>query len=212
MKKLIIVLTLMFVTTLALASCGEGNSSTRATREDLVGVWVVDSGSGRGTTLSLNDDGTGRRGGFPGETFDWSMSGTTLRINRRNAPAREESNERWRFTIEGDVLRLESRQQTGLTRTHFRDGALGEPDPAIIGIWAWNTNAYWEYQFDADGSGRRGEHGSFTAFTWGVTDETLRIRLNSTPNVAGVLRNESWRFTIGSGDNGETLRLESMNN
>ena len=193
MKKIInllITLTFLSAATLLLTGC-----DSQGVNPDLVGTWVYQRDLG--VTMRLDDDGTGRRGGLPGETFDWTASSSELRINRRNAPAREIENERWNFTLDGDVLRIESRQQAGTVRYHLRDGVVGEVDSAFIGSWAWDGNIFWEYVFNADGTGTRGLPDDMDGFTWGILDDMLRIRLNSVP--LGAARNEHWNFTL-SGD------------
>jgi len=182
---------------LTLTGC-EGSSEEMP---NLEGTWV--RYRDLGYTMTLNADGTGRRGGISGESFDWTTTRRELRINRRNARSNEIANERWSVSLENDILRIESRQQSGLVRTYIRDGAVGEVDQSLVGAWYWNTNFFWEYVFDADGTGRRGIMGEMSSFTWGVVDDTMRIRLNTVP--AGHSRNEHWTFDIDDG----SLRLEN---
>jgi len=202
MKKYIsALLAFVFLATavLVLTSC-----SNQSVNPDLVGMWVRENNPG--LTMSLNDTGGGRRGGTPGEAFDWTASSSELRINRRNAPSREIANERWNFTLENDVLRIASRQQSGLVRYYLRDGAVGEVDQALVGTWAWEGDLFWEYVLNPDGTGERGTPGDMAAFTWGVVDGVMRLRLNSVP--VGHVRNQHWDFTI-TGDN---LHLSNRHN
>jgi len=202
MKKLVITvsaITILFAAMLSLTGC-----DSQGINPDLVGTWVMDNDLG--ITMTLNESGGGRRGGVPGEAFDWTASDRELRINRRNAPSREIQNERWNFTLEGDVLRIESRQQTGLVRYHIRDGSVGEVEPAVVGTWTWDDNLFWEYIFNADGTGTRGFYDDITNFDWGVVDGIIRMRLRGVP--VGYINNEHWNFTI----NGDSLRLESRHN
>ena len=102
---------------MSLTGCIGGNGEQD---EALVGQWVWDGDSTY--VYDFNSDGTGQRGGghFGVETFTWSTSGDELRINRDQAARDEIRNERWNYTISGDVLTIESRQEAGMIFSYTR--------------------------------------------------------------------------------------------
>jgi len=113
MRKFVSLLAILLVSLVVLVGCSGGND------EDLVGRWAWDGGAS--FVYTFNADGTGSRG-FPGvtETFSWSTSGSQLRINRDETPRGEIRNERWDYTIDGNRLTIESRQERGTTYTYIR--------------------------------------------------------------------------------------------
>jgi len=118
MKKFATILTLAAICVLALAftGCFGGNQD-----EDLVGTWGWDLGPA--FVYIFNEDGTGSRGivGIETEEFEWSTSGSQLRINRTGTVASGEiRNERWDYTIENNVLTIESRQESDLVLRYIR--------------------------------------------------------------------------------------------
>lgn len=192
----------LFMALFLLAGCGN-----HGINEDLIGIWVVDDAAARGTELQLNADGTGRRWALPGvtgEVFDWTATDTELRINRRNAAADEVANERWDFTLADGILRKESRQDRTLVRTFYQENALGHPDAALVGAWAWNDDLLFEYHFSADGTGLRGYTNHFEAFSWGMREGVIRMRFNDAPP-PGYTRHQSWDVTL----TGDALRLQN---
>ena len=99
---------------LTLTACGGSQD------EALVGVWEWDMGPA--FTYTFRADGTGSRGvpGIEYETFRWSTSGDRLNVNRDQSASGEIRNERWTYTISGNRLTIDSRQEAGLTFTYIR--------------------------------------------------------------------------------------------
>lgn len=110
----ILLLSAICLVALALVGCGGSQD------EALVGTW--DFPEIPGWSYTFNEDGSGQRGmpGFGVETFNWSTSGTQLRINLDNAPAGYTANERWDYEISGNRLTITSRQTDGLTFSYTR--------------------------------------------------------------------------------------------
>ena len=79
----------------------------------LVGAWEWDMGETY--VYIFNEDGTGTRG-VPDviEEFYWGVVGTDLFINLGFII------ESWRYTIDGDVLTIDSNQRSGLTFSYIR--------------------------------------------------------------------------------------------
>ena len=105
----------LLVSVMALTGCGGSGGD-----ENLAGTWTWDVDSS--FQYIFNADGTGSRG-FTGavETFTWSTrSGDELRLRRNNAPSGEITNERWTYTIDGNVLTIDSRQVSGMTFSYIR--------------------------------------------------------------------------------------------
>jgi len=86
----------------------------------LVGSWTWDEDANY--IYIFNNDGTGTRGWFGfEETFTWSIPDSgQLNIYRDHAPLGEIRNERWNYTIVGNVLTMDSRQVAGLTFSYIR--------------------------------------------------------------------------------------------
>lgn len=77
--------------------------------EALIGTWEWDANDDY--TYAFNADGTGTRGlSADPESFEWSTDGDHLMIGF----------ESWTFTIEGDVLTIDSRQVDGMTFSYIR--------------------------------------------------------------------------------------------
>jgi len=101
--KLLLVATFLVMAT-SLVGCGGRD-------EALVGTWTWDGNPDY--LFTFNSDGTGRRGGGANhiETFTWSTSGDTLRVNLDNAPFLfDVRNERWNYTVRGNTLTIDSLQ------------------------------------------------------------------------------------------------------
>jgi len=116
MKKVVLFFLVgaLLVSTLALAGCSRGND------EDLVGTWAWEDFADY--TYVFNSDGTGTRGVTGArESFTWSTSSDQLRINREgDIPSGEIRNERWTYTIDGDVFSIVSRQDTSRSYSYVR--------------------------------------------------------------------------------------------
>jgi len=175
-----------------LTACGGGGEIY----EGLVGRWQAPGNMG--VIYRFNEDGTGRRTIGTGESFTWSVSGDTLRINRDReyVGSNEIRNERWTFSIGANRrLNLSSQQQSGLTLNLDQVGIV---DPLFLGTWEWNEYPAWRYVFNDTGGGNRGIEGNTDSFSWGIAGDQLRIFVAS-----GL--SDSWYATI----EGDTLRLEN---
>ncbi|MCL2363310.1 MAG: hypothetical protein FWC71_01450 [Defluviitaleaceae bacterium] len=192
-KYLLAMATLLFVLTGLLTGCGGGEIY-----EDLVGRWQ--STQSMAMMFTFNEDGTGSR---RGETFTWSVSGDTLRINRdrQYVESGEIRNERWTFTIgDNQTLRLSSQQERGFILNFNQVGIV---DPALASTWEWNDDPTWRYVFGEAGGGNRGFEGDVNHFIWGMVNGQLRIFALGATNVT-----DSWNVTI----TGNTLRLQNTRN
>lgn len=112
MKKVLsfLLVSILLVGVLALAGCGGGGQD-----ENLVGTWEWEL-LGDDLYYTFNDDGTGHFNIFGDVSeFSWTTSGEQLRINRTgDIPSGEIRNERWNYTINGNRLTIESRQEDDL--------------------------------------------------------------------------------------------------
>ena len=114
MKKLFVFAGVLALLTgvLVLTACGGGGRD-----EALLGNWSWEL---TGDTKTFNDDGTGTRTFFgEPDPFTWSTNGDRLNINRDSAARGETRNERWTYTISGNTLTIESRQED-LTMVYIR--------------------------------------------------------------------------------------------
>ena len=70
-----------------------------------------------------------------------------------------------------------------------------ERDEALVGTWSWTGNLRWEYVFEADGNGTRGDEGTETvaSFTWSTDDNVLTI------NPGRNYHNEAWLYSFNDG-------------
>jgi len=190
--KYLIMLTFMKLALVVfLTGCGSGGD----VYEGLFGRWRTPTFPA--VTYTFNEDGTGSR---TGETFTWSVSGQTLRINRdrQYVQSGEIRNERWDFSIGTNRrLNLTSQQQRGLT---FNMDQIGIVDELFVGTWTWNENPEWRYVLNETGGGNRGFEGNTDSFSWGIANGQLRIFILATTGVS-----DSWYATI----TGDTLRLEN---
>jgi len=89
--------------------------------EELVGTWAWDNM--HAWVYNFNADGTGTRG-MEGsmESFTWEVAANNeLRLDRGvGAPAGEIRNERWTYSIAGDVLTIDSLQEAGMSFSYIR--------------------------------------------------------------------------------------------
>ena len=164
-------------------------------------------------------DGMGVRGFSDGEEeFQWRTSGDTLLIET------DIGAEGWTFTIQGDILTLDSLQEQGLSFSYFRVGSdlyyeifdeffadfdfgfdfdtdelVGTViDMDLVDIWVWYDNNTYFLAFDDDGFGMRGFYPDLDLFAWGTQDgDHLMI------SIGRFL--ENWTFTI----DGDTLTIDS---
>lgn len=119
-KKFLGLFAVLFLSVGLLVACGGGDDDDAGVVEglELVGDWAYENFAG--WTYTFNEDGTGIRGPATqrGE-FEWSVSGDTLTIDCSirmfNVPT-----DRWTFTIEGDVLILDSQQGNFVYRYNRR--------------------------------------------------------------------------------------------
>jgi hypothetical protein len=161
---------------------GFGSSSgTALTEQELIGTWAWESDAT--WTYHFDADGTGSRNteGSRRESFDWRISGSTLRIDSQTSRALSFGvrNERWTMHLDGEILVLRSQQNRSLEYGYIRIG--DDPDASLTaeqlaGTWNWSDNAAWQYFFHVDGEGTRGGGGSgVEEFQWRVQDGVLYI-------------------------------------
>jgi hypothetical protein len=88
--------------------------------EELVGVWAASLDSSY--LVTLNEDGTGRRGrGSEAETFRWATDYERLNIIRDEAPVGMIRGEMWNFEVYEETLTLTNRQdEYAPERTFYR--------------------------------------------------------------------------------------------
>jgi len=192
-KALMYVATLVALMALSILLTGCGGSGE--VYEGLVGRWRTPGFPGM--TYTFNDDGTGQRGS---ETFTWSVSDDTLRLNRDRefVGSGEIRNERWTFSIGTNRrLSISSQQQRGLVVNLDQVGDVYE---ALVGTWNWDVDPSWRYVLQETGNGNRGVEGNTDVFLWGVIDGQLRIFFSMGDGLT-----DSWDATI----TGDTLRLQN---
>jgi len=75
-------------------------------------------------------------------------------------------------------------------------------DNTLVGHWSYTENSAWRYEFDSNGTGRRGSEPDALSFEWSTRDGSrLILHFGS-----GYL-NDSWDYKI----NGDTLSLVRSN-
>jgi len=168
--------------------------------QSLVGTWAWVEGVQ--WTYVFNEDGTGTRG-WTGETdnFHWGVVDGVVRMEMQGALAAGMfRNEWWAYRIDDEVLRLESRHVAGYEMAYYYilDAGIGEANSALVGMWEWDEDYEWLYNFNADGTGTRGWYDELVEFTWGTEGNILRF-------LGWDGSTESWDFEIIDG----MLRLES---
>ena len=126
MKKIFIMVALLFVV-ITLSACDRNDSNGETGGSELVGTWVYEEFSD--WIYIFYDDGTGRRGlvdsgvyGIHGEaSFEWESEDGNLDIDCSVGLFGDHFNpDKWTYTIEGDTLILESRQERGLVYRYTR--------------------------------------------------------------------------------------------
>jgi hypothetical protein len=77
-------------------------------------------------------------------------------------------------------------------------GGADVSEHALVGTWAWNTNAGFTYVFNADGTGVRGGAGMpRQGFSWSIpSDGRLNIDIDRADVVQGTRRAERWDYSI----------------
>ena len=72
-----------------------------------------------------------------------------------------------------------------------RDQSADMSDHALVGIWEWDDNRIWQYNFSPDGTGTFGYPDELRRFTWSIPEEGhLRI------SVQGLMGAENWDYII----------------
>ena len=66
----------------------------------------------------------------------------------------------------------------------------GQQDEALVGTWVWEGNVSYEYVFNSDGTGRRGE-AEMLIFTWSVRRDGRLIL-----DFGRDYENDDWIYTI----------------
>jgi hypothetical protein len=174
MKKNKMLGVLVLTLTLVLTSCG--NSGTQS--PELVGTWAGNHNDF--DRYTFYEDGTGVRG-LPDsrETFRWSNPRAgRLTIRRDNAQLGEIRKEQWNYTISGNTIAFESRQQTGMIFSYTKvDAATGRPimelppiGHILIGTWFWEFNELYQTIFYEDGTGTRGQPDDRLTLQWTIPE------------------------------------------
>ncbi|MCL2360269.1 MAG: hypothetical protein FWC73_00465 [Defluviitaleaceae bacterium] len=159
----------------------------------VVGRWVWDANEGY--AYEFLADGTGRRGWYPElDNFTWSTTAADNHLMMHFGFLQES----WTYTIVGDVMTLDSRQEIGMTYSYVRwDGDFvaaedidltGHP---LVGRWAWDQDSSYIYIFEDDGTGTRGFAGNRYDIYWVAYDEYLFMDVGTMV--------EEWVFEIVDG-------------
>ena len=169
--------------------------------EEVLGkwLWVLEDRNEEDFAFNLmtyyfGDDGSGERSiNGQSDVFTWGVTaeGILIFIWPGNYV------EKWDFTIQGDELHLESKQNAGMGFIYQRIAIEGQEE--LIGRWGWNTNHDWYYLFEMDGLGSRTDSNlqGRDEFVWFLlTDGGLIVRI-------GEESAELWDYEIN--DNMLTL-------
>jgi len=235
-KRLLIgILALAMVLSLAVVLTGCGGGAD-VSEHALVGTWGWNLDSSY--QYVFNPDGTGTRGGGvnPVEEISWSIPGDgRLTINREgNVPRGEIRREQWDYSIVGDVLTINSRQDRSVSYSYNRVGAGNaivdnteapppvngnDNDPVdnndaapadtaeIVGIWAWDEDDNWRYAFAEDGTGTRNRFDALATetFEWRIQGANLHISSADGTALSAGIPEEIWEMSIV----GDVLTLTS---
>lgn len=79
-----------------------------------------------------------------------------------------------------------------------------EQDPYLVGIWLWDTDSFYHYNFHEDGTGERVFPEFTETFTWSTNGDRLTIN-RDTPGY-NEIENERWTYLIENG----TLTIDSQ--
>ena len=150
---------------------------------DLIGVWNWDINPL--WQYTFHTDGTGYRGAQDRlEHFVWTTPEPGhVQINAEGIW------ENWDYEVRGDGLILESREFAGEVYTYRRDGVPVGIDLDLVGIWAWENDPDWRYDFFLDGDGTRGTPDDRMTLTWTTPEEGLLWI-----GVGGFM--EDWEYTL----------------
>ena len=162
--------------------------------EDLIGSWIWD---GRIAYLYIfEDNGIGIRGficdgegGFEPELddFQWEVVNGTLELDfgGRNV-------ETWDLYYAGDTFTIVSQIIVGEEHTYVR--LLEEVPDYLVGVWNWEEDSSWSYEFYDDGTGSRpGFPFGRDSFEWATTVDGGLIM-----NIEGGMV-EMWSYVIRDG-------------
>lgn len=194
LAKTIATFAIMLMLAIGLTGCGSATQDL--SDHALIGTWNWDDNIL--WQYTFNPDGTGTRG-LPDslQTFNWSDQGDGHVRMSVIFFLREE----WNYSIDNNMLTLDSRQTAGLTYRYRREGAAPTIDPLLVGEWTWDDNWLYDYVFYEDGTGWRGLPDWIETFEWTVLEDG-HLRLD----LAGGIR-ENWNYTI-SGDMLTTVSRE----
>jgi|GEM_PF-1507672 len=180
-----ILLSLLIATTSNAMATQDGNSP-------LVGTWSWDMSEEY--VYVFHADGTGTRG-FANHVEDFTWQ-TTVQNNLGIITSTD--TESWRYTVDGDVLTLDSLQVVGMTYSYIRDGGTDTrtpPSPVaqdenspLIGIWGIYFDTSLVKYFNADGTGFWGFPDEEIHFIWTVDGNNLRTTYGT------IL--ESWAYEV----------------
>lgn len=181
MKKIFAICCLFVVGMFMLTGC----DSQDLEGHDLVGIWVWEGDFS--WRWIFNDDGTGQRG-IVGqrENFTWSARGDNgFRVNVQGYRA-----ENWTFSFDGYLLTIDRRSPA----ENFSYYRLGAPEGhPILGTWAWDEYSYWQYEFNDQGRGIRGEPGNTENFNFMLGEDNHILFFGG---FLGQDYYQSWTFTI----------------
>ena len=147
----------------------------------LLGEWAFEFDAN--IRMIFHADGTAQQGGGFGPLVDttWSTAEGVLTMDFGALNTM--------YVISGNRLTITDTvgHSAGIPFDLFRIST----DPTLVGTWAWDEDSTWTYNFNADGTGRRGgaEHGGYTSFNW-LTGEGGRIWI-----IDGV-ESEIWHYVI----------------
>ncbi|MCL2571591.1 MAG: hypothetical protein FWE11_04230 [Defluviitaleaceae bacterium] len=171
----------------------------------LVGAWAWEFDESYIYEFRL--DGTGRRGFYPSlDDFEWQTVAADSHLILHFGIFQES----WSYTIIGDVVTLDSRQDIGLSYSYVRwegdfvESELGEFEVdftghPLIGTWVWDEDSSFIYIFLPDGTGTRGFAGQRSEIFWFAEDDYLLMDTGGTDI-------EFWIFSISD----DVLNLENL--
>ena len=155
-------LTLVIVLMMGLfAACGSAQHD-----EALVGTWRFDDNIA--WYYEFNSDGTGLREHPDVHSFTWSTNDNNRLTLNFGAGY---SNDNWNYIIQGSNLTITRRDGDREMYSYF----IPENDEALLGFWTYENIAGWKYEFNSDGTGRRGQHLETQSFNWLTSDGTRLV-------------------------------------
>ena len=152
----------------------------------LAGNWVH---TGYLVEKRINPDGTGVHVTFPdsgNRHFNW-FSVADMFIHQMDGQQDE-----WTYTVAGNWLVLESRNQADVTQ-EWQRGSFVERE-LLVGEWYWSENDAYRIVFSEGSFARQNLDGVIVPLYWTTFQDTLILVNLQTSTV------EHWRFDISTGD------------